>query len=89
MVMNDAASILVIILGIFLAVFLLLAIILVVLLIRVSKKINAITDAVQSTTEKVETVVAGLSKVTSPILLAKIIMKQFKETGKRKGSKHE
>ncbi len=87
--MNDAASILVIILGVFLALFLFLAIILVILLIRVSRKINAITDSVQSTTEKVETVVAGLSKVTSPILIAKLILKQFKDSGKRKGDKRE
>lgn len=82
--MTDAASILVIILSVFLALFLILAIILIVLLIKVSQKINRITSSVQSTTENIESVVTGIGKVTSPIFLARMIMKQVKKTTKGK-----
>ena len=82
--MTDAASILVIILSVFLALFLILAIILIVMLINVSKKINRITSSVQLATQNIESVVGGLSKVTSPLLLVRMIMKQVKKSAKRK-----
>ena len=65
--------------------FLLLAIILTVMLITVSKKINKITTSVQSVTDNIEGVVGGISKVTSPLILAKMVTNLVKRNVKRKG----
>jgi uncharacterized protein YoxC len=82
--MSDPAYILVIILSVFLAVSLLLSIILLVMLIQFVKRVNTVAASVQATAENVETVVSGVSKVTSPMIIAKLIMKQFNEKGKGK-----
>ncbi len=82
--MTDTLTILIIILSVFLALFLLLAIILIVMLIKVSTKINRITTSVQLATDNIEGVVSGLSKVTSPLLLVKMISKQIKRARKGK-----
>lgn len=78
--MSEAAEILVVILSVFLALFLLLSIILVVMLIRVTRKIQAFADAVKSTAEHIEDAVSSFTKFTSPIILAKMVMNQFKKT---------
>lgn len=80
--MSEAAEILVIILSVFLALFLLLSIILLVMLIRVTKQIQAFTRAAQSTAEHIEDAVANVTKLTSPVVIAKMVMNQFK---KKKG----
>jgi|JRYG01.1.fsa_nt_gb Sec-independent protein translocase protein TatA len=82
--MSDAASILVIILSVFLALFLILGIVLVVLLIRVTKKINSITDTVETTTKHFQSAASNMSRFTVPSLLIKTLFTQFKKT-KRKG----
>ena len=82
MVMNDAASILVIILGVFFALFLVLTIILVVMLIRITKKINSITDSVENTTKQFESVATNVSKVTSPTIVAKFVVSQLKKASR-------
>lgn len=87
--MTDAAYILVIILSVFLAVSLLLSIILLVILINFAKRVNAVAASLQATAENVETVMSGVSKVTSPMIIAKLIMKQFNKVSKGKGKKDE
>lgn len=73
----DAMQILVIILSIFLALFLLLAIVLVVLLIKVTKQIKSVTSTAQTAVEKINSVALNMSKITSPALLIRTVMKQF------------
>lgn len=76
--MSEAAEILVIILSVFLALFLLLATILVVLLIKVTKQIKSVTATAKTAADNIGSVVANISKVTSPALIARLIMDQFK-----------
>lgn len=80
----DWAQILVIILSIFLAIFLLLGITLAVMLIRVTKQIRQIADSAQHTVDNIESVVAGVTKVTSPVFLLGLLTKQFKKFTKNK-----
>lgn len=79
----DAMQILVIILSSFLALFLLLAVILVVLLIKVTKQIKNVTATAQSATEQINAIVTNVGKVTSPALLAKLLLKQVKKIRKK------
>ena len=81
--MSDAAEILVIILSVFLALFLLLGIILSIMLIRVVKNINSIAASVQHATEQFEGVVNNVSKATTPLLIAKMVLKQFQDAKKK------
>jgi uncharacterized protein involved in cysteine biosynthesis len=80
----DWAQILVTILAIFLAIFLLLGIILVALLVKVTIQIKAMTVSARSIGDHVERIVAGLSKVTSPVFLVKMILKHIKSAKRRK-----
>ncbi len=79
----DWAHILVIILSVFLALFLLLAVILVVLLIKVTRQIKNITTTAERAALNIENVVANVTKVTSPALLAKLIISQVKKFKKK------
>lgn len=83
----DAMQVLVIILASFLALFLLLAIALVVMLIKVTRQIKSVTTTAQSAAEHINSLAAGVSKVASPALIAKLVLEQvnkvFKE-GKKK-----
>jgi len=82
----DWAQILVVILSIFLALFLLLGIVLVVMLIKVTRQIKAVTDSARNTVEHIEHAVAGVAKVTSPLVMLRTITKHFKkEKRHRKG----
>lgn len=78
----DAMQILVIILASFLALFLLLAVILVVLLIKVTRQIKSVTTTAQSTVEKFSAIATNVTKVTSPALIAKMVMDQVKKARK-------
>ncbi|MEO5950075.1 MAG: hypothetical protein ABIQ04_01360 [Candidatus Saccharimonadales bacterium] len=80
----DWAQILVIILSIFLAIFILLAIILIVMLIRVTQQIKSVTSTAQRAAENIESVVANVSKATSPVFLIGLLTKQFKKFTKSK-----
>lgn len=73
----DWSQILVIILALFLAIFLLLAIILTALLIKVTKQIKEVTESAQRTVYGFEKMVTGISKITSPAILGKIIFEQI------------
>lgn len=78
----DAMQILVIILASFLALFLLLAVILVVLLIKVTRQIKAVTTTAQSAAEKLNSFAGNVTKITSPALIAKMVMDQLKKVRK-------
>ena len=75
----DAMQILVIILASFLALFLLLAIILVVLLIKVTTQIKQVTTTAQSAAEHINSLAGNVSKVTSPAIIAKLVLDQLKK----------
>lgn len=78
----DWAQVLVIILSLFLGLFLLLAIVLTVMLIKVTQQIKAVTNSAQRTAEHIEKTVAGMTKITSPMFLMRMITKYFKKAKK-------
>lgn len=80
--MEWAPQILVIILSVTLAIFLVLAIVLIVLLIKVTRQIKAVTDTAGRTAVNVENFVAGVSKATSPIFIAKLVSNLIKKKRK-------
>jgi len=82
--MNGAAEVLVIILSVFLAIFLLLGIILTVYLIKVSREIRDITSSAKRTVLSVESIVNGVSKISSPVFMAQAILKQVNKFKKGK-----
>lgn len=75
----DAMQILVIILASFLALFLILAVILVVLLIKVTRQIKNVTTTAQSAAEHINSMAVNVGKVTSPALVAKLVLSQLKK----------
>lgn len=80
----DWAQILVIILAVVLAIFLALAIVLVLLLIRVTRQIKSVTASAQRTAEQFEHAVAGVGKVSSPLLIMKTVLGFIKKAKKRR-----
>lgn len=79
----NAMEILVIILSAFLALFLLIGIVLAVLLIKVTSQIKRVTMSAERTVNGLESVVAGVSKVTTPATLGKIILSQLNKRRKK------
>jgi len=75
----DAMEILVIILSVFLAVFLLAGIILTILLIRITRQIRRVTTSAEKTALNIENVTTTFAKVSSPMVVAKIVAEQFKK----------
>jgi len=80
----DWAQILVIILAIVLAVFLILAIVLVSLLIKVTTQIKNVTGSAQRTAEHFEHIFAGASKMTTPMFLIRMVLKQVRKIKKKR-----
>ena len=80
----DAMQILVIILSAFLALFLLLAIILTILFIKVTAQIKKVTTTAQSTAEHINSLAANVTKVTSPAIVAKLVLDQLKKVRNKK-----
>lgn len=78
----DAMQILVIILASFLALFLLLAVILIVLLIKVTRQIKNVTTTAQSAADKMNAFASTVGKVSSPALIAKMVLDQIKKARK-------
>ena len=78
MVINDAASILVIIISSVLAIFLILAIFLVVMLMRVTRQIKEIAETAQTTADHFANVAVNMSKVTTPAFIGKTLLEQLK-----------
>lgn len=85
--MSPAAEILVIILSIFLAFFLVLGIVLIIYLINLTRQIRKVTSSAERTAYNLESVVENVTKLTSPILLAGIIINFVKKFKKYKGDK--
>lgn len=81
--MNDAASILVIILSIVLVCFLVVAIVLMIALIKVSRQLKNIADDVEVTTSKMRQLTENVAKITSPVVIGRALMSLFKS--KKKG----
>ena len=89
--MDTATFILVIILSVFLAIFLFLGVVLLIYLIRLTKEIRKVTDTAQRTVNHIETVVSGLSKLATPVVIADIVgnyVRKFTD-GFGKTSKHK
>ena len=78
------AQILVIILSIFLAIFLLLSIVLIVLLIRVTKQIKTVTSGAERVVQNIETTTSNISRVTSPVIIGKVVAMYVKKFMKSK-----
>ncbi len=78
-----AMEILVIILSAFLALFLLIGIVLAVLLVRVTQQIRRVTTSAERTVNGLESVVAGVNKVTTPAMIAKVILGQVNKRRKK------
>lgn len=88
--MEQAATVLVIILAILLIVFLLLGIILAVLMIRISKQIRQIADKADLKIGTVSSLIGGLGQFTTATATVKLVlglltkMKKGKKYGERK-----
>lgn len=80
--MNDAASILVIILSIVLVCFLVVAIVLMIALIKVSRQLKNIADDVEVTTSKMRQLTENVAKITSPVVIGRALMNLFKSKKK-------
>ena len=81
--MNDAATVLIIVLSVVLICFFVTAIILSIELIKVTKQLRSIADDVEVTTSKMRQFTANVAKISSPILIGKALVNLFK--GKKKG----
>jgi hypothetical protein len=73
------AQVLVIILSVFLALFLLLGIVLLAALIRITRQIKSVTSSAERTASHVERIVAGMSHITSPMMLFGLIKKMIRK----------
>jgi hypothetical protein len=82
--MNNATEILVIILSVFLAFFLLLGIILAAYLIKLTRDIRRVTESAGRAVSNIENVVAGASKIASPLFIAELIGRYIKKFKKSK-----
>jgi len=85
--MSPAAEILVIILSVVLTFFLLLGIILLIYLIVLTRQIRKVTNSAEKTVENIGSVVAGFSKVMTPIFVAETFNKFIKKM--KKGKKED
>lgn len=83
--MSPAAETLVIILSILLAIFLALGITLTIYLIILTRQIRKVTNAAERTVSDFESMVAGLSKAFSPMVVAGMVSKIFKRFKRGKG----
>jgi predicted PurR-regulated permease PerM len=80
--MNDAASILVIMLSVVLIFFLIAAIVLMVALIKVSRQLRNIADDVNVTTSKMRQLTENVAKFSSPVIIGKALVSLFKNNKK-------
>jgi hypothetical protein len=80
--MDNAAEILVIFLSVFLAIFLALAVTLTILLIRVTRQISEIATSAQNTVDNVNQFTTNVTKFSSPALIGKFLVDQFKKSRK-------
>ena len=78
-----ALELLVIILSAFLALFLLIGIVLAILLVRVTQQIKRVTTSAERTVGSIESVVNGVGKVTTPAMLAKLVLGEVNKRRKK------
>ena len=78
----NAMEILVVILSTFLAIFLLVGIVLTVLLVRVTQQIKRITGTAERTASSIESAVTNFTKVSSPLVIAKMVKDEFNKRRK-------
>ncbi len=71
--MNDAASVLVIMLAIVLIIFLIIAMVLIVYLIKITKKINAISDDAKQISSNLNSVTNTAAMALSPVFIKKMV----------------
>lgn len=81
--MSSAAEILVIIVSSVLSVFLVVAIILAIYLIKLSAEIRRLTKSAQNTVDHIDSAVAGVTRVTSPLYVAQLFNKYIKKFTKK------
>lgn len=85
--MSPAAEILVVILSIFLAFFLILGIVLIIYLINLTRQIRKVTKSAERTAYNLESIIGGVVKLTSPVIIAEMITKIVKKFKKDKEGK--
>ncbi len=77
--MNDAATILIIILSVVLTIFLVIAIVLVAYLIKLIKRIKTVADQVETTSVGIGETMANFAKLSSPVFVGKFIIDIIKK----------
>lgn len=86
MEIQNAAEILLIIVSSVLSIFLIVAIILGIYLIKLTAEIKKLAKTTQDTVDHIDTAVAGVSKLVSPMFVASMIgqyIKKFTKKGKK------
>lgn len=81
--MSSAAEILVIIVSVVLAIFLIVAIVLGIYLIRLSSEIRRIAKSAQQTIDSIGSVAGGISRFTSPLVVAQFLGRYVKKFTKK------
>lgn len=85
--MEDAQTILIIILSVTLTIFLLVSIVLLVLVIKMVRSIKRVTDKAEALADKAETIADVFKHASTPIMIAKFFSNMadnFKSKSKRK-----
>ncbi|MEP7204735.1 MAG: hypothetical protein ABI716_00900 [Candidatus Saccharibacteria bacterium] len=86
--MSLAAEILEIFLSIFLALFLVMGIVLAVYLIKLTRDIRSLTNSAGRTVNTIESAIAGVTRLASPLFVAQMVSRYLKKIKKsKKGSK--
>jgi cobalamin biosynthesis protein CobD/CbiB len=83
MEIQNASEILLIVVSSVLSVFLVVAIILAIYLIKLTAEIRHLAKTAQNTVDHIDTAVVGVSRLTSPIVVAEMIRKYFKKFTKK------
>lgn len=65
------------------ALFLLIGIVLAVLLVRVTQQIKRVTTSAERTVSGLETAIAGVNKVATPAMIAKLLFEQVNKRRKK------
>ena len=86
--MDQAAEILVIIVSSVLFLFLIVGIVLGVYIIKLTAEIRRLAKTAQNTVSHLESAVAGVSRMASPLYAAQLVNRYIKKFTKNKGEKH-
>ena len=92
--MNDAASVLIIVLAVVLVIFLVISIVLAVYLIRIAKQVKEASENVNRISQTTKNIVSGLVSFTSPAFLKALsagisekVKNHFSKTEEKKNKK--